>query len=428
MILDNKDGKYEWRPLELIHPALYVSLVDSITEPEHWSLIKEKFQEFSYNPSIKCLSIPVTPLDKEKDIAAQISHWWETIELHSIELSLDYEVTIHTDIVNCHGSIYTHTIAWALHTKKVAKGHRDPYKSIGNIIDNYIQNMRQGQTNGIPQGSVLMDFVVEMVLGYADTELAKRIAKCSIGDYQILRYVDDYRIFVNSPEDGRVILKCLTETMFDLGLKLNQQKTKDSVQIVQSSIKADKLTWLFRKQDDDDLGKRLMIIYDHSINHPNSGSLVRALLQFHNEITKREKYAFPMVLISIVVDIAYRNPRIYRFAVAIIGRLLDSIDTEADKEDIVKRIRSRFSSVPNTGHLDIWLQRMSYKIVPGVAFDEPLCKLLYDDDVQIWNNDWIRSTRLQQALKPHKIVVKDRLEKMSPTILPEELRLFDGYV
>ena len=174
VILDNKDGKYEWRPLELIHPALYVSLVDSITEPEHWSLIKEKFQEFSYNPSIKCLSIPVTPLDEEKDIAAQISHWWETIELHSIELSLDYEVTIHTDIVNCHGSIYTHTIAWALHTKTVAKGHRDPYESIGNIIDNYIQNMRQGQTNGIPQGSVLMDFVVEMVLGYADTELAKR--------------------------------------------------------------------------------------------------------------------------------------------------------------------------------------------------------------------------------------------------------------
>ena len=25
-ILNNKDGRYEWRPLELIHPALYISL------------------------------------------------------------------------------------------------------------------------------------------------------------------------------------------------------------------------------------------------------------------------------------------------------------------------------------------------------------------------------------------------------------------
>jgi hypothetical protein len=28
--------------------------------------------------------------------------------------------------------------------------------------------MNNGQTNGIPQGSVLMDFIAEMVLGYID--------------------------------------------------------------------------------------------------------------------------------------------------------------------------------------------------------------------------------------------------------------------
>jgi hypothetical protein len=34
--------------------------------------------------------------------------------------------------------------------------------------------MRHGQTNGIPQGSVLMDFIAEMVLGYADTLITKK--------------------------------------------------------------------------------------------------------------------------------------------------------------------------------------------------------------------------------------------------------------
>jgi hypothetical protein len=35
IVYNNKDGKYAWRPLELIHPALYVSLVHRITEDDH---------------------------------------------------------------------------------------------------------------------------------------------------------------------------------------------------------------------------------------------------------------------------------------------------------------------------------------------------------------------------------------------------------
>jgi hypothetical protein len=31
-LFHNKDGKFAWRPLQLIHPALYVSLVHAITE------------------------------------------------------------------------------------------------------------------------------------------------------------------------------------------------------------------------------------------------------------------------------------------------------------------------------------------------------------------------------------------------------------
>ncbi len=30
-LITNKDGKYSWRPFQLIHPALYVNLVNNIT-------------------------------------------------------------------------------------------------------------------------------------------------------------------------------------------------------------------------------------------------------------------------------------------------------------------------------------------------------------------------------------------------------------
>ena len=35
--------------------------------------------------------------------------------------------------------------------------------------------MQNSQTNGIPQGSILMDFISEMILSYADKLLDERI-------------------------------------------------------------------------------------------------------------------------------------------------------------------------------------------------------------------------------------------------------------
>ena len=63
---------------------------------------------------------------------------------------------------------------------------------LGNVIDTYMQGMQYGQTNGIPQGSVLFDFIAEMVLGYADSQVSEVLASNDITDYKILRYRDDY--------------------------------------------------------------------------------------------------------------------------------------------------------------------------------------------------------------------------------------------
>lgn len=203
-LYSNKNGKYDWRPLELIHPALYVALVHAITEESVWDSIKSRFSEFSSEPSIQCHSLPVESLVDTIDKAQQVSKWWAEIEQRSIELSMEYDYTFHTDITDCYGSIYTHSIPWALHGREFIKqgDNRDNKELIGNVIDKYIRNMRTGQTNGIPQGSVLMDFIAEMVLGYADLLLSQVLNSEQISDFHILRYRDDYRIFVNNPQVG----------------------------------------------------------------------------------------------------------------------------------------------------------------------------------------------------------------------------------
>ena len=51
--LNNKDGKFAWRPLQLIHPAIYVSLVHKISKEENWNVIISRIEEFSRNPKIR---------------------------------------------------------------------------------------------------------------------------------------------------------------------------------------------------------------------------------------------------------------------------------------------------------------------------------------------------------------------------------------
>ena len=82
-ILSTKDGRYAWRPLELIHPVLYVALVNDITKKANWKLIRKRFKDFSKNPKITCLSIPVESTSDESDRAELVTQWWETFEQKS---------------------------------------------------------------------------------------------------------------------------------------------------------------------------------------------------------------------------------------------------------------------------------------------------------------------------------------------------------
>jgi hypothetical protein len=431
-ILHNKDGRYAWRPFQLIHPALYVSLVHEITNKKEWKAICKRFSTFAKDAKIRCLSLPVVSASNQKDRAEQVSQWWQQVEQHSIELSLEYDYVLETDITDCYGAIYTHSIAWSLHTKEKAKQNKNDKDLIGNVVDARIQDMRHGQTNGIPQGSVLMDFIAEMVLGFADLELSKRLKKEKISCFQILRYRDDYRIFVNNSQDGDAIVKAITEITTGLGLKLNPSKTHTSSDVVRASIKRDKLEWIGRKQGERDLQKHLLIIHDHASNYQNSGSLAHALSNYHKRLLKaKPRHDSLMPLIAIVVDIAYRNPRTYAISAAILSVLLDRIKDTETKISTVQRIQQKFGKLPNTGHMLIWLQRVTLPIKKDIEYDDAICKLVVDESISLWNNDWISSIDLKNAVDAAKIINKAVRDQLAPTIQPKEFELFlsnqEGY-
>ncbi|MCF0061369.1 RNA-directed DNA polymerase [Dyadobacter chenwenxiniae] len=426
-LINNKDGRYAWRPFQLIHPAIYVSLVHKITEAATWTTIVNRFREFAGNPKICCLSIPIESKTKRSDKAEMVSHWWHDVEQKSIEIALDYQYLTQTDITDCYGAIYTHSVAWAMHDKEVAKARRDDRTLIGNVIDKNLQAMSNGQTNGIPQGSVLMDFIAEMILGYADLQLSRRLAsRPEVIDYQILRYRDDYRIFTNNPSDGEMIVKLITEILIELGLKVNPQKTYTSGSVIRASVKEDKIYWINNIKSGRSLQKHLLIIHTLAIKHPNSGSLAIALSDFYKRVAKyRRTNENVTVLISIITDIAYKNPRIYPIASAILSKLISFLSDD-ERDTIVLKVKNRFQSIPNTGLMDLWLQRITCTYNRAEHYNEPLCKVVVGEDVPIWGSDWLRP-ELGDLIVPAGIIDQAVLESMKPVIRSNEFSLFDTY-
>jgi hypothetical protein len=425
-LLSNKDGRHAWRPFQLIHPALYVSLVDQITAPDKWAFIGDRFKIFHKLKNFTCLSMPVQSLSKRKDKAAQILQWWQGIEQQSIELAMEFEYVFHADITDCYSSIYTHSIVWALHGKEVAKSHRSDKTHVGNVIDKHIQDMRHGQTNGIPQGSALMDFIAEMVLGFADLELSEKLDRSGITEYRILRYRDDYHIFVNNPQAGEAILKALTEVLIGLGLKLNTSKTTGSLSVISSSLKPDKMAWLRSRQADANLQKHLLIIHAHGLDYPNAGSLVIALTHYLQRLGREKRPQNSRVLISIAVDIAYSSPRTFPVCAAIVSRLLGDLGTDEERAQVLKMVYGKLSRLPNTGLMEVWLQRIGhfYDFHPDYA--ENLCNLVTSRKTVLWNNDWITAKTLRDAINPKRVFDKVIFKAMKPVVPPSEVEMFSS--
>ncbi|WP_409500058.1 RNA-directed DNA polymerase [Mannheimia glucosida] len=418
LLYANKDGKLSWRPLQIIHPLVYVALVHEITKENNWEKLRTRFRKFQNNEKIKCLSVPIQSDNQKSDKAQQISYWWEQVEQQSILLSLEYDYIFDTDVADCYGSVYTHAIAWSVEGRENAKENRKD--GLGNYIDKSIQNAQYGQTNGIPQGSVLMDFIAEIILGYIDRILGVILKKQKIKDYKILRYRDDYKIFIQNPNDGEKILKLLAEIMMPFGFKLNSSKTKGSQDVITQSIKKDKLAWLSVPQNNGiSLQKQILLIRQHSINYPNSGSLNTVLNKFDKKLEKINKIQSIEQIISIVTDIAYHNPKVIPVCCAIISKLLDKLNND---KSIAKLVHQKLSRTPNSGFTQIWLQRMLKANLDDYDFSEKMCNLQGDS---LWNNDWVKGRKMLNILNNSLIFNKDKFDELNDVIQNEEINIFD---
>lgn len=437
-ILGNKDGSFAWRPFQLIHPILYVDLVNLITDANNWQEILDRFRIFSKG-CVECISIPRVSQNEVSHKASQVMHWWEEIEQRSIKMALKYNYIFTTDIANCYPSIYTHSLEWALAEggMEEIKNNRINHvanKTLGAQIDEKLRNMNYGQTNGIPQGSTLMDFIAEIVLGYGDLVLTSKLkdilSQEEFNDFHILRYRDDYKIFVNNPVVGHKILMELSNSLHSLNLKMSPEKTSENTDIILSSIKKEKLERIFVAPLVQTYQKDALRIYQISKKHPNSGLVAKELSLFYDRIIVKNELsgADIEVLISIFTAIGLTSPKLIHWISAVVSKLLFMLNNNEKSIEITAMIHRKFKIIPNTGFIDVWLQRISAPLGIATDYNDPITKLALNliPNSQIWESSWL-SDDIASLLDSFEVSnLKTLLDNESlPSVIPrKEVELF----
>jgi hypothetical protein len=146
----------------------------------------------------------------------------ERFEVEEQELGflIGSRFVVQADISTCFPSIYTHSIAWALHGRKKAKISRGDLSLSGNILDKATQALRDSQTNGLLIGPHSSNILSEIILTTVDDALLKK------GYQRLNRHIDDYRYYARNHEEAEKFVRDLGLALREFELSLNEKKTR----------------------------------------------------------------------------------------------------------------------------------------------------------------------------------------------------------
>ncbi len=213
------------RIFSIQHPHYYHDIVFYLEK--NWNKVIEHL--FDEKNKIYSYSFPIALTNKSRN-KSELSNLrtgrmiYEWLTMAERDLVLDashYQFIARTDITNFYPSVYTHSIAWALHGREQAQADRQ-LNLFGNKIDKLVQYANDGRTNGIPIGSVLSDLIAEIILAKIDTDTSEELKDTK---FLAVRFKDDYRLLCNSEADAEKILKTLGKNLLEYNLSINENKT-----------------------------------------------------------------------------------------------------------------------------------------------------------------------------------------------------------
>lgn len=175
-----------------------------------------------------------------------------------------YPHLMRADVSKCFDSIYTHTVSWVTNGAYASKHEgRKPADTFGGKFDHLMQYLNYAETSGIIIGPEISRIFAEVILQEVDIRVERQLTKADLvrgTHYEIMRYVDDYFVFLADPHKAPEVDEILSSQLGAFKLHLNEQKLRHFDTPLQSRMSVAKL------RIREDLNRRTVQEYDPDTN------------------------------------------------------------------------------------------------------------------------------------------------------------------
>jgi hypothetical protein len=198
------------RPLNICNPVHYFLLCKELMQ--NWPAISAR---------LPGSALAATTPDFKASGRAIDGRWPQNARPDfAMDRRLGKRYVLQTDINRFYGSIYTHSIAWAIHTKTAAKTNRT-LQLLGNKIDYWVRMGQDQQTVGVPIGPDTSLVLAELIMQRCDDALLAKLPK--ITGY---RFIDDYELSLATRTEAEDAYHILEACLSEYELALNTKKTE----------------------------------------------------------------------------------------------------------------------------------------------------------------------------------------------------------
>lgn len=375
-------GDLSWRRFSFIHPYMYWHIVDVLTEEENW----EKLRNHLCNPTlVASYSNPEFTIKPGENVQGKrIKNWLQMAERDLLKDCGSYNCLAITDIQNFYSSIYTHSIAWALHSKREAREDARKRELFGNKLDKLFQNSRDTQTNGIPTGSMVSDIIAEIVLTKIDIKISQWIEKEKLDSYIIVtRFCDDYRILCKNISFAHKFFNKLNRILHEnFDLILNPSKTHIYEDVLEKAFRP----WdqeinqshLIREIRHGKLPKKISFYFFRDVlletyriqkKYSKGRPSITILSKLAEKLNNKELIMSSsniIELIAILRKIVFIREEVTPYSILLIDTLLEKYNVKQKEQfinEMIKEIKERHDS----DYQLIWLYRLCLSKAPDLC-------------------------------------------------------------
>lgn len=204
------------RRLAIVNPISQLYLSKEIAE--NWIKIQQHIGKSKVS-----LDIPQIVSDANRAVPKPD---FNLIALNRLDAEARYRHILVSDISRFYGTIYTHTLPWALHGKAYCKANvNNPAvmnSLLGDTLDRLVRKGQDNQTIGIPIGPDTSRILAEIIAVAVEDQF---LSISGFKDDKVFRYVDDWFVGFDGAGEAEDAVSFLAKACGEYELEINDAKT-----------------------------------------------------------------------------------------------------------------------------------------------------------------------------------------------------------